>query len=386
MARILHEEIRISPDTDAPALAESIWWKPARGHAEESREVRKRLEEAGFTAHEKDDVFFTAMKGSGGDPGDYSTKPDIPLDPGMRSDEAVKSVLRFLLRVMRVNEENLEKDLDTEYLHDYRVALRRTRSALSQMKRVFPRESARRFRKDLSSVGKVSNPLRDLDVYLLNEDVYKERLPASLRDDIDPLFDYLRKKRSRVFREVIRKGKSGTFQKLFQEWDAFLREPGTDVPTAPDAALPIRDVAQRRIRKKYERILKEGNRVLEDPKGEGLHLLRIECKELRYLLEFFSHLFPRRKIRAQVGRLKKLQDLLGSYNDLCVQEQYLLDVARELRKTGRQSKNTPLAIGSLVATLTREKQTLQGAFEKTFAEYASPANQKSFRALFPSGR
>jgi CHAD domain-containing protein len=287
---------------------------------------------------------------------------------------------------MRVNEENLEKDLDTEYLHDYRVALRRTRSALSQMKRVFPRESVRRFRKDLSSVGKVSNPLRDLDVYLLNEGVYKERLPASLRDDIDPLFDYLRTKRSRVFREVIRKGKSGTFRKLFQEWDEFLREPGTDVPTAPDAALPIRDVAQSRIRKKYERILKEGNRVLEEPKDEGLHLLRIECKELRYLLEFFSRLFPRRKIRSQVGRLKKLQDLLGSYNDLCVQEQYLLDVARELRKTGRQSKKTPLAIGSLVATLTREKQTLQGAFAKTFAEYASPANQKSFRALFPSGR
>jgi len=235
-------------------------------------------------------------------------------------------------------------------------------------------------------VGKVSNPLRDLDVYLLNEDVHRERLPASLRDDIDPLFDYLRKKRSRVFREVIRKGKSGTFRKLFQEWDEFLQEPGTDVPTAPDATLPIRDVAQRRIRKKYERILKEGNRVLEDPKGEGLHLLRIECKELRYLLEFFSRLFPRRKIRFQIGHLKKLQDLLGSYNDLCVQEQYLLDVARELRKTGRQSKKTPLAIGSLVGSLTREKQTLQGAFAKTFAEYASPANQKSFRALFPSDR
>lgn len=386
VARILHEEIRISPDTDASAQAESLWWKPARGHAGESREVRKRLEEAGFTAHEKDDVFFAAMKGSGEEPGDYATKPDIPLDPGMRSDEAVKIVLRFLLRVMRVNEEHLEKDLDTEYLHDYRVALRRTRSALGQMKHVFPGESVRRFRKDLSSVGKVSNPLRDLDVYLLNEDVYKERLPASLRDDIDPLFDYLRKKRSRVFREVIRKGKSGTFRELFREWDEFLQEPGTDIPTAPDAALPIRDVAQRRIRKKYERILKEGNRVLEDPTGEGLHRLRIECKELRYLLEFFSRLFPRRKIRAQIGHLKKLQDLLGSYNDLCVQEQYLLDVARELRKTGRQSKKTSLAIGSLVATLTREKQTLQGAFAKTFSEYASSANQKSFRALFPSGR
>ena len=385
-ARIIHEEIRISPDTDGPALTETLWWKPARGGLGESREVRKRLEEAGFIANEKEDDFFAAMKESGKEPGDYSTKPDIPFDPGMRSDEAVKIVLRFLLQVMRANEENLKKDLDTEFLHDYRVALRRTRSALSQMKRVFPGEITRRFRKELSSVGKVSNPLRDLDVYLLNEDACREMLPASLRDDIDPLFDYLREKRSRLFHEVIRRGKSRTFRKLFQEWEEFLQEPGTDVPTATDAALPIREVAQRRIRKKYERILREGNRVLDDPKGEGLHLLRIECKELRYLLEFFSRLFPRRKIRVLIEQLKKLQDLLGSYNDLRVQEQYLLDVARELRKTGRQSKKTPLAIGSLVGTLNREQQTLKDAFAETFAEYASPENQKSFRALFPSDK
>lgn len=381
VARILHEEIRGSPDTDAPALAESLWWKPARGPVE-SREVRKRLEEAGFTVHEREDVFFAAMTERGMEPGGYSTKPDIPLEHGMRSDEATKLVLRFLLQVMRVNEEQLETDLDTEFLHDYRVALRRTRSALRQMKRVFPKEIARRFRKELSSVGKISNPLRDLDVYLLNEDAYREMLPASLRDDIDPLFDHLRRKRSRAFREVIRRGKSKPYRKLLREWDEFLQKPGTDGPTAPEAALPIREVAQRRIRKKYERILREGNRVLEDPKDDQLHLLRIECKELRYLLEFFSRLFPRRKIRVLIGQLKKLQDLLGACNDLRVQERYLLEVARELRKTGRQSNRTPLAIGSLVGALNREKQQMQGAFAETFAEYASPANQRSFRELF----
>jgi CHAD domain-containing protein len=384
VARILHEENRVLPDTDAPLLAETLWWKPARGNVGESRGVRKRLEEAGFTVHEKEDLFFAAMKESGEEPGGYSTKPDVALDPGMRSDEAVKTVLRFLLRVMRVNAENLEKDLDAEFLHDFRVALRRTRSALSQMKHVFPAETARRFRKELSSVGKISNPLRDLDVYLLNEDACKKMLPASLRDDIDPLFDYLRMKRSREFREVIRRGKSGMFRNLLREWDGFLQKPGTEDPTAPDAALPIRDVAQRRIRKQYERVLKEGNRVLDDPKGERLHLLRIECKELRYLLEFFSRLFSPRKIRGRIGQLKKLQDLLGSYNDLRVQERYLLDVARELRETGRQAEKTPLAIGSLVRTLNREKQALQGAFAKTFAEFASPANRKSFRDLFPT--
>jgi hypothetical protein len=43
-----------------------------------------------------------------------------------------------------------------------------------------------------------------------------------------------------------------------------------------------------------------------------------------------------------------------------------------------------LAIGSLVGTLNREKQTLQGAFAKTFTQFASHANRKSFRDLFPT--
>ena len=52
----------------------------------------------------------------------------------------MKAILRHTLAVMRANEEGIKADWDTEFLHDYRTAVRRTRSALSQIPGIFPPE------------------------------------------------------------------------------------------------------------------------------------------------------------------------------------------------------------------------------------------------------
>jgi len=382
VARLVHEEIRLSRDKDTPVLAAYLWWKPGKESSKSSRNLEKRLEEAGFTATGKEDIYVKALKAAGKKPGDYSSKVKIPLSPDMRSDEAAKIIMRFLLRVIRINEAHIGKDLDTEFLHDFRVAIRRTRSALGQMKKVFPSEITARFRKDLSYVGKISNELRDLDVYLLNEGGYKAMLPESLRADIDPLFAHLREKRFKAFHDVIRNLESGKYGITLGEWDAFLNEPHQASSGASDADIPIRDLARKKIYRKYRRIVKDGNLILANTKDEMLHALRIHCKELRYLLEFFTNLFPRKKINVFVGQLKKLQDMLGAFNDFGVQEQYLKEVAGEMRATGQQSEKAVAAICVLIELLDGEKQKVKDAFSKTFTEYASPANRKAFQEMF----
>ena len=384
VARLVYEEVRSSRDKDIPALTTYLWLKPVKGYPKHSQNLRKRLEKAGLTEGKQEDVYFETLRVADRTPGNYSTKLNIQLDPGMRSDEATKIILRFLLHVIRINEANLEKDLDTEFLHDFRVAIRRTRSALGQIKNVFPAQTTARFQKDFASVGKITNQLRDLDVYLLNEATYKAMLPAMLRDDIDPLFDHLREKRSKAFQEVITGLDSRKYKRILQDWDVFLNEPRQDSPTASNADLPIVDLARKRIYKKYLRTVKDGNLILENTEDEMLHLLRIECKKLRYLLEFFSSLFPRKKVNVLIEQLKRLQDNLGDFNDFCVQEEYLLNIAEELPATDQESKKTLVAIGSLIGTLGREKHTAKDAFAKTFTAYASPANKTSFRELFAS--
>ena len=383
VARLVYEEIRPSRGKNAPVLATHLWLLPVKGYAMHSRNLAKHLEAAGFTAGKKEDLYFKALEAAGKSPGSYSSKLKIQLDPAMRSDEAAKIILRYLLQIMKINEANLEMDLDTEFLHDFRVAIRRTRSALGLIKSVFPQNATSRFKKEFALVGKLSNQLRDLDVYLLKEDTYKAILPPVLRDDIDPLFDYLRKNRSKALQKVVRGLKSRKYAQIMQNWEAFLDEP-QQAAAASNADQPIITLARKRIYKQYRSIVKAGNLILEKTEDEKLHALRIECKKLRYLMEFFSSLFPRKKINLLIAQLKTLQDNLGDFNDLCVQQEYLLNIAGELPASHRKSKKALVAVGSLIGTLDRKKQIIKGAFAKTYTDFAAPPNKRLFQDLFAS--
>lgn len=302
----------------------------------------------------------------------------------MRSDEAAKIILRSLLQVMKTNEAQIEKDLDTEFLHDYRVAVRRARSALGQIKNVFPNETTLRFKKDFSFVGKLSNQLRDLDVYLLKKNTYKAMLPSVLRDDIDPLFDYLGNKRSRALKQVVRSFESNKYRQILQEWETFLNEPQKDEPTTSNAHLSILTLAQKRIYKQYGSIVEASNRILENIDDEKLHALRIECKKLRYLMEFFSSLFSSKKMNTLIEQLKKLQNKLGDLNDLCIQQEYLLNISDELPTTNKKNKRVLVSIGCLIGALDREMRVVKKSLFKTFTDFGSPPNEQLFRELFVS--
>jgi CHAD domain-containing protein len=384
VARLAYAEFRPWRRKNKLPLVTHLWLKPVKGYPKYMRTLAKQLQEAGLEINKKEEVYFKALEVVNKKPGDYSAKINIQLDLQMRSDQATKVILRFLLQVMRINAAHIDNDLDTEFLHDFRVAIRRTRSALGQIKYVFPAKTTARFKKDFAYMGKLSNELRDMDVYLLREDTYKAMLPPILRDDIDPLFDHLRKKRSKALQKVIRGLKAKKYTKIMKDWEAFLNKPQRDSAGASNAKLPVIDLARNRIHKKYRNVVQVGSQILENSEDGMLHVLRIHCKKLRYLMEFFSSLFPRKKMNTLIGQLKKLQDNLGDFNDLRVQRGYLLDIIEELPMVQRQSNKTIAAIGSLVGALDKEKQTVKDAFAKTFTDFASLANQDLFRELFAS--
>lgn len=382
VARLVYEELDLSRNHSMPARVRHLWLKPVRGYQKYARQLARSLETAGLTISTGKDIFLDALALGDRKPGGYSAKVNIQLEPAMRSDQATKEVLRFLLSVMRTNEAVFEKDLDTEVLHDFRVAVRRTRSALAQIKDVFPSRATNRFKKDFKYVGKFSNALRDLDVYLLSRDKYRAMLPADLQEDIDPLFRHLQQKRTKAFEQVLRGLKTQKYAKIMTDWESFLNQPPPDSATAANADLPVIVLARQRIYKKYRAVVKMGNKILTDTEDEMMHALRIECKKLRYLMEFFASLFARKKINTLIGQLKNLQDNLGDFNDLCVQQDYLLTTSTELPDGQQQGKRTLVAIGSLVQTLNHNKQSVKKAFARTFKDFAAPANQKLFKELF----
>ena len=77
-----------------------------------------------------------------------------------------------------------------------------------------------------------------------------------------------------------------------------------------------------------------------------------------------------------------LQDNLGEFNDLSVQQEYLMHMAEELPLDDPRSRKALVATGYLVENLGYKQKVVKAKFGKTFTEFASPANQKSFRRLF----
>ncbi|MEA3337100.1 MAG: CHAD domain-containing protein [Chloroflexota bacterium] len=396
--RVLNEDektvVRLTICEDAVAAEEGItqadvrvMLQPVRGYDREARTVAQFLDDLGLETRQAEESYAAILRANNLEPGSYSARLAVKLGPDNRSGDATRTIMRALLENLEINLPYIAQDIDTEFLHDFRVSVRRTRTALSQIKAVFPVAETERFKEDFRYFGDLSNLLRDLDVYLLKEDVYRAMLPSSMENDIDPVFDFLHSRRAHVLTEVANGLASQKSQKILRDWDAFLNQEAMDCPDAPNAGRRVADLARESIYRRYRRVVKEGDRILqhENPPDEWLHALRIDCKKLRYLMEFFASLFPAKGHRKLVQQLKRLQDNLGDFNDLSVQQDFLLWIAEEMPVSSVNSRRAVLAIGSLIATLDQRQRKEKKNFAGTFAAFASPPNRSRFKELYGKG-
>jgi CHAD domain-containing protein len=356
-----------------------VYVLPVRGYNNAARRFVRYLEKAGLEETPRS-AFETAVNVRGRKPGDYSSKLRISLDPASTAQEAAGLVFGRLLDTMERNERGIREDIDTEFLHDFRVAVRRTRSGLSQIKGIFPSGIVEKYGSMFAVLGKSTNRLRDLDVYLLNRDNFMNILEEDLRPALDPLFVALAEERDREHKAVIHTLGGREYQTLKKEWRELLDSAGSPALEAKNAGKPATDVARRFISKWYERVTTAGGRVNESSPDAQLHALRIDCKKLRYLLEFFSSLFPREEIGEFVRQLKRLQDNLGEFNDLSVQ---LAELKSRLRAPEAPvTIDTAAAIGALIARLEDRQKKVRSLFSRSFAAFSGRENAKRYKRLF----
>ncbi|MCP5245783.1 MAG: CHAD domain-containing protein [Burkholderiales bacterium] len=314
------------------------------------------------------------------------------LNDSLNTWEAARKLLRHLFRVMRANEPGLRDAVDTEFLHDYRVAVRRTRSLLSQIKHVFPARRLAYFKREFYWLGQVTGPLRDLDVYLLTFDAYRQALPKAMQEHIASFHVFLKRHRKFEHDRLCRKFESKRYQQLIKEWCDMLDKENIQSHRAwsqtvasletINANKPIRQVAGKRIVKLYKRILQEGSSITPESRDEDLHELRKTCKKFRYLVEFFHVFYPENVVRDLLKTLKQLQDHLGEFQDLCVQTVQLSDFAEQMRQEKLADTKTIMAMGVLVEKLNVRKAAIRTEFEHCFRTFAQPDNRVAFMKTF----
>jgi CHAD domain-containing protein len=260
--------------------------------------------------------------------------------------------------------------------------VRRTRSALGQLKTVFPAQTLARYREEFAWLGALTTTTRDLDVYLLKFGAYQARLPEDLRPELEPLRAFLERHQRQEHAAMCKALRGARYRLLKQRWRRYLSSPLPKRPAAPDARLPVSVLARRRTWRMYKRVLREGKAITPDSPPPELHELRKSCKKLRYLMEFFQTLYPRKKIRRLIKELKALQDNLGDFQDLDVQTHTLRRFREQMRQESSIGTGTEAAMDILLEGLGLRMQSVRGDFEARFAQFATRANRLRFRALF----
>jgi CHAD domain-containing protein len=357
--------------------------EPVRGYDRELRKLDRFLQTGLCLEAAPENLWHSLMAGAGLSPGEYSSKPDFRFDPAQPTREAVRAILAQLLDTMERNLNGTRRDLDSEFLHDFRVAIRRTRAALSQLKGLMPTTVVERFRPEFAWLGTITSPVRDLDVHLLGFDGYRNLLPPEQSPDLAPLRERLMAHQRTAQRQLAEELASPRFRKLLADWRAWLAKPPfTDGSWPESAALPLAPTANARIRKLLRRALREGAVIDDRSPPEALHDLRKTCKKLRYLLEFFQSLYPRDKISTLIKALKDLQENLGEFQDLEVHAQALRAFAMVPAAQPPLPPETLLAIGQLIERLRERQQQVRGEFAARFAVFAAPGKLRLVHQLF----
>jgi CHAD domain-containing protein len=391
-------------------LAPRFTIQPVRGYLGQARRAARLLEETGSVTPASGTVLEDALAAMGRRPGDYSNKVDAPVTADMPASRAVALILLRLLDIMEANTDGVVRDIDTEFLHDFRVAVRRSRAALKLFGDILSGAGARgagargagtRTRgatapdvtataAEFKWLGDLTTPTRDLDVHLLGFDDTAAGLRAAKPDDLEPFRTYLLERRSREFRALARGLRSPRFRDLTGQWRDTLtpisekggRGRGGSTRSGEISAATL---AAERTRRAFAKVARQGGAITADSPHEALHNLRKRCKELRYALEFFAPLHDPATYAAGVGDLKKLQDCLGEFQDSQVQIDEIRSLATAMQAAGEAPAVTLLAMGEVTARLAVTQAAARADFERRFAVFAGIDGQRRMSVLLRGG-
>ncbi len=347
--------------------------EPLTGYAKPGAEVAARLASTLALLPDERDERTDAAAAAGRSPGDYTSKVAVRLAPAEPAERAVRRVLARLLATLVANVEGAVQDVDTEFLHDLRVAARRTRTCLGQLRGVLPHAKVAPFAEEFRWLGAATTPCRDLDVFLLDLETRQRSRPAAA---LAPLLGLLRARREAVHRALADSLGSERFRTLVRRWKRLLQR---RAPGGEDGGRPIAEVAGESAVRAYTRLVRHGLALTPEAPATAMHRLRIDAKKLRYILEFFSSLWDGEETAALVRELKAVQDALGDYHDAWLQRERLFELGDELLPVG--GAPTLLAMGGLAAELERRQAAEITAFFARFETFAAEGTRARFERL-----
>jgi CHAD domain-containing protein len=399
VARLLVSRPRLVSGRQSVPLPPRLSIAEVRGYQAQARRATRLLAAVPGIKPATETLFADALRALGRRPGDYSNKVDARITAEMPAATASAAILLRLLDTIDANVAGVLADTDTEFLHDLRVSVRRTRSALKlfgDSLTGLTAQEAEFFAAEFKWVGDLTTPTRDLDVHLLDFEETARSLAAAKPDDLEPFRVFLEQRRRKEFRALSRGLRSARFTALTGDWRAKLTAVEQEAGRARGsghrsgylgkaAGATAGTLAMDRTRVAFAKVARRGAAITTDSPAESLHDLRKRSKELRYALEFFAPLHDPAFSAKVVGDLKRLQDCLGDFQDTEIQIAEIRALAAAMLASGEAPAVTLLAMGEITAGLAVRQRAARADFERRFAAFADIEGQRRVSALLRGG-
>jgi CHAD domain-containing protein len=299
----------------------------------------------------------------------------LPTDLLRRSaDEGSRLLALAYLDEIGSAERRLADPLDSEALHDFRVGLRRLRSCTRAYRPHLKGSLSKKMRRQLRDLTTATNPGRDTEVKLAWLHRQGARLGAG---ELEGLGWLIGRQEGRKYEALDRV--AGEVARRFLKLETTLRRRlGTfrlEVRTGREEKRPsFGDVTAALIHSHASELAEGLETVVRPEDVTEAHATRIRTKRLRYLLEPISRRAP--GVKRLVGRLKQLQDVLGSLHDMHVLAE---EIDSSLAALSRSVADQPVAVKPGLLALRRLASEQAG---ESFANFrAEWSNDRAARFL-----
>jgi CHAD domain-containing protein len=212
--------------------------------------------------------------------------------------EHVRAYLRAQLAEIERTDPLIRSGEDPEAVHDFRVAVRRTRSVLKSTRSLFEDDWLVKLRAELKWLGGELGAARDLDVLLA-------RLQKDVDPDVAPVLKLLETERRRAWTRARKTLSSDRYLQLLDRLSA-----AADAPPVRTAELSLPAVTKR----DFEKLRRTASKLGPKSTPEDLHQARIRAKRARYAAELATPIAGKRA-RRFVAEAKRFQDVVGAHQD-----------------------------------------------------------------------
>jgi CHAD domain-containing protein len=245
------------------------------------------------------------------------TKPKTGISSHEPITRAGRKVVAQQFARLQSLEDQVRKGDNVDAVHDMRVATRRMRSAFRLLGKFYPQKTVRRLHAPLRELAGDLGAVRDLDVLIENLRGYIGTLSLEQQRALDPLLADWQARRARAQRTLV----EFLDGKRYDDWLGRL-ENFVEAQARRESPR-VADVVPALIWKRYGAV-REYETQVKPADLQTLHQLRIECKRLRYALEFFAEALGE-ETAILLEPLIALQDHIGSLHDANMASQLITE-------------------------------------------------------------